>query len=134
MTPEAAAFEQQVAPLMAELLASANALDAGRHCAIYAHDPALLVTVNGEHIRGWDAYSARQREWWSGRAEGGYEYRGQPVYQALGENVGLTTVVILSRSLTPEGQFRDREIDFTALWNLRPEGWRITYAHESPRS
>jgi hypothetical protein len=57
-------FEQQVAPLMAELLASANAHDVDRHCAAYAREPSLFFIANGEIIPGWDAYRERQRRWW----------------------------------------------------------------------
>ncbi len=126
------AFEQQVAPLMAELLASANAHDVDRHCAVYANEPALLFIANGELIRGWDAYHQRQRQWWrDGRAIGSYEYQGELAYQPLGKDSGLTTAIILARARLPNGQLREREVVFTAVWNRRPEGWRITYAHES---
>jgi ketosteroid isomerase-like protein len=125
------AFEKQVAPLMAELLASANALDADRHCALYARDPDLVFIANGEIIRGWEAYRARQREWWGqGRAAGGYAYRGI-AYEALGEGVGLTTVVIAAQGRTPDGGVRQRELVFTGLWKRGAQGWRIAYAHES---
>lgn len=125
-------FELQVAPLMAELLASANAHNVDRHCAAYARDPALLFIANCEIIRGWDAYRERQRQWWDdSRVGGGYAYRGEIAYQLLSEDFGLTTAIILARRSLPDGQVREREVAFTALWNRRSEGWRITYAHES---
>ncbi len=131
---DAAAFARHVAPLLAQLLASANVHDVDRHCAIYARDAALTFIVNGEVLRGWDAYHARQREWWSdGRATGGYRYRGEHTYEALGEDAGMTTAIIVARVTLPDGQVREREIVFSALWRLRPEGWCITYAHESSR-
>jgi hypothetical protein len=52
--------------------------------------PAL---INGEVIRGWDAYREKQRQWWDdGRAVGSYDALGEPVYEALGEDSGLTTL------------------------------------------
>ena len=71
-------FEREVFPLIADLLASANAHDTDRHCDIYARDPSLTFVANGEVIRGWDAYRERQRQWWNdGRSNGVYEYRGR---------------------------------------------------------
>jgi ketosteroid isomerase-like protein len=132
MALDTVVFEQQVAPLMAELLASANAHDVDRHCAAYAREPTLLFIANGEIIPGWDAYRERQRQWWDdGRAAGNYAYRGDIAYQPLSAEFGLTTAIILARRPLPDGQVREREVVFTALWNCRPEGWRITYAHES---
>ena len=125
-------FQQHVAPLVAELYASANAHDTDRHLAVYARDCALIFIINGEIIRGWDAYRDKQREWWDdGRAVGTYKYVGEPIYEALGEHSGLTTLLMDGRKHLPDGQVGERQIAFTALWNKRPEGWRITYAHES---
>jgi len=132
MPPDTVTFQQQVAQLIAELLASANSHDTDRHCAVYARDAALIFIVNGEVIRGWDAYRERQRQWWDdGRATGSYEYRGEPAYEALGDDLGLTTAVIVARAELPDGQIRQRELVASALWKRRPEGWRIVYAHES---
>lgn len=127
-------FQQQVAPLVAELYESANAHDTDRHLALYARDPALLFIIDGEIIRGWDAYRQRQRQWWDdGRVVGTYENVGEPIYGALGENTGLTTLLMDTRKHLPDGQVRERQVAFTALWSRRLEGWRITYAHESSR-
>jgi ketosteroid isomerase-like protein len=132
MTSKSSSFQQQVAPLVTELFASANAHDTDRHLAVYARDPALIFIINGEVIRGWDAYREKQRQWWDdGRAVGVYEAMGEPVYEALGEDSGLTTLFMAGRRQLPNGQLRERQMAFTALWRRRPEGWRITYAHES---
>ncbi len=132
MSSQSSSFRQEVAPLLAELLASANAHDADRHCAVYACDAELVFVANGAIIRGWDAYRERQRQWWNaGRATGVYEYRGEPICQPLGRNLGVTTLIILARNALADGVVRERELVFTALWSERPEGWRIVYAHES---
>lgn len=135
MSSEPGAFQQQVEPLLAEALASANAHDTDRHMATYARDLALVFIINGEIIRGWEALRARQRQWWNdGKAVGVYEYLGEPMYQELGEDLGLTTWLIAARAQLPGGQLRQRQLAFTALWSRRREGWRIIYAHESSSS
>jgi len=129
---EPGAFQQQVEPLLAEMEASANAHDTDRHMAAYSRDSALIFIINGEIIRGWDAVRERQREWWNnGKATGVYEYLGEPTCEVLGEDLGLTTHLISARASLWDGQMRERQLAFTALWSRRPEGWRIIYAHES---
>ncbi len=99
---------------------------------VYARDPGLIFIINGEIIRGWETYRDKQRGWWDdGRAVGTYKYVGEPSYETLGEHSGLTTLLMDGRKHLPDGQVGERRIAFTALWNKRPEGWRITYAHES---
>ena len=132
MASDLTTFQRDIAPLMEELLASANAHDADRHVALYWRDAALIFVVNGEIIRGWDAYREMQRRWWdNGRATGSYEKVGPAAHEVLGDDCVLTTLALHARSELPDGQIREREIAFTSLWRRRPEGWRIVYAHES---
>jgi len=132
MSWDSCAFEQQVAPLLAEMQASANAHDTDRHLAAYARDPALTFVINGEIIRGWEAIRERQNQWWNdGKATGVYEHVGEPIYEALGRDLGVTTTLIEARASPADGRVRARRLVFTALWHRRPDGWRITYAHES---
>ena len=132
MTTKLTAFKKQVAPLLAEMEASANAHDTDRHLAAYAREAALIFIINGEVIRGWDALRDRQRQWWDdGKATGVYTYVGEPSCEVLGEDLGLTTFLIAARASLPDGRVRERQLAFTGLWRRRPEGWRIVYAHES---
>ena len=132
MTAKLSGFQEQVAPLVAELFASASAHDTDRHLALYAQDSALLFIISGEVIQGWDAYRERQRQWWDdGKAVGVYEAIGEPIYEALGDDSGLTTFFMAGRRQLADGQTHERRMAFTALWRKQPEGWRITYVHES---
>jgi ketosteroid isomerase-like protein len=132
MSSELGIFQQQVAPLLAQMEASANAHDADRHLAVYSRDSALTFIINGEVIRGWDALRERQRQWWNdGQAVGVYEYLGKPICEVFGKDLGLTTLLIAARTHLPDGQVRERQLAFTALWSRRQERWRIIYAHES---
>ncbi len=132
MSSELGIFQQQVGPLLAEMEASANAHDTDRHLAAYSKDSALTFIINGEIIRGWEALRQRQRQWWNdGKATGVYEYLGKPTFVVFGKDLGLTTRLIAARASLADGQVRERQLAFTALWSRRPEGWRIIYAHES---
>jgi len=132
MSSELETFQQQVAPLLVEMGASANAHDTDRHLAAFSRDSGLTFIINGEIIRGWGALRERQRQWWNGgKATGVYEYLGKPTCEVLGKDLGLTTHLIAARTSLPDGQVRERQLAFTALWSRRPEGWRIIYAHES---
>ena len=132
MSSELGHFQQQVGTLLSEMEASANAHDTDRHLAAYSNDSALTFIINGEIIRGWEALREKQRRWWSdGKATGLYKYLGKPTFELLGKDLGLTTHLIAARASLPDGQVRERQLAFTALWSRRPEGWRIIYAHES---
>ena len=132
MTSELESFQKQVAPMLAEMEASANAHDTDRHLAAYSKDPALVFIINGEIIQGWDALRERQRQWWDdGKAKGVYTYIGEPTCEMFGKDHGLTTHLIAAQAKVPDGQVRERQLAFTALWVRQAEGWRIIYAHES---
>lgn len=126
------AFRSAVTPLLAEMEASANAHDTDRHMAAYVRDPSLTFVFNGEIVRGWDALRALQRKWWNdGAATGTYAYVGAPIFEAIGDDAGLTTFLIAARRTNDDGSVVEKTLAFSALWRRRAEGWRITLAHES---
>jgi ketosteroid isomerase-like protein len=132
MLSELGAFQLHVAPLLAEMEASANAHDTDRHLAAFSRNSAHIFIINGAIIRGWEALRERQRQWWNdGQAVRVYEYLGKPICEVLGKDLGLTTLLIAARAHLPDGQVRERQLAFTALWSRRQETWRIIYAHES---
>lgn len=132
MSPEPGIFLQQVAPLLAEMEASANMHNTDRHLAAYWRNAALIFIFNGEIIRGWDALRERQRQWWGdAKATRSYQYIGEPICELFAEDLGLTTSLIAARAHLPDGKTQERKLVFTALWGRRSEGWRIIYAHES---
>lgn len=125
-------FRSAVAPLLAEMEASANAHDTDRHMAAYAQDPSLVFVFDGEIVRGWDVLRLLQRKWWNdGKATGTYAYVGAPIVEALGDDAGLTTFLIAARKTNDDGSVAERTLAYSALWRRRAEGWRITFAHES---
>lgn len=126
------AFKSATGPLLAELEASANAHDTDRHMAAYARDDALTFVFDGEVVRGWNRLRELQRRWWSdGTAKGSYVYLGEPIFEALGDDAGLTTILIDARREAEDGAQVSKTLAWSALWRRLPEGWRITFAHES---
>jgi ketosteroid isomerase-like protein len=126
------AFKAAVMPLLTELEASANAHDTERHMAAYAMDSSLTFVFDGQIVRGWDRLRDLQRGWWNdGNVKGTYRYLGTPVFEALGDDAGLTTILIVARRETPEGKVVEKTLAYSALWRRLEEGWRITFAHES---
>ncbi len=125
-------FKAAVTPLLAELEASANAHDTDRHMAAYARDPALTFVFNGVIVRGWDQLRELQRQWWSdGKATGSYRYVGDPMVELVGEDAGITTILIAATREAEDGTIIAKQLAYSAVWRKRPEGWRITFAHES---
>ena len=126
------AFKAAVTPLLAELEASANAHDTDRHMAAYARKSSLTFVFNGEIVRGWDQLRELQRQWWSdGKVKGSYTYVDSPIFEALGDDAGLTTFLIAARKVAVDGSVVEKTLAYSALWRKLPEGWRITFAHES---
>jgi ketosteroid isomerase-like protein len=127
------AFKSAVMPLLAELEASANAHDTDRHMAAYARESSLTFVFNGEIVRGWDQLRELQRQWWSdGNVKGSYTYVDSPIFEVLGDDAGLTTFLIAARKDAVDGSVVEKRLAYSALWRRLPEGWRITFAHESP--
>ena len=126
------AFKSAVMPLLVELEASANAHDTDRHMAAYARGSALTFVFNGRIIRGWDQLRELQHRWWSeGNVKGSYAYVDSPIFETLGDDAGLTTFLIAARKEAGDGSVVEKTLAYSALWRRLPEGWRITFAHES---
>ena len=125
-------FKSAVMPLLVELEASANAHDTDRHMAVYARESSLTFVFNGEIVRGWDQLCELQRQWWSdGKVKGSYTYVDSPIFEALGDNAGLTTLLIAAKKEAVDGSVVEKTLAYSALWRRLQEGWRITFAHES---
>lgn len=126
------AFESAVRPLLAELEASANAHDTDRHMALYARGPSLTFVANGEIVRGWDQLRQLQSQWWSDdKARGSYKYLDGPIIEVLGDDAGVTTLLIAAEKKAADRSVVTKTLAYSALWRRLPEGWRITLAHES---
>jgi hypothetical protein len=126
------AFKSAVTPLLAELEASANARDTDRRMAAYAREASLTFVFNGEIVRGWDQLRELQRRWWSdATVKRSYTYLERPIFEALGDDAGLTTFLIAARKEAVDGSVVEKRLAYSALWRRLREGWRITFAHES---
>src|ERR1700722_6523912 len=58
------AASAEVAPLLAEMGAAANAHDVDRHVGFYAHDGSVVFIFNGEPTFGWEAIRETPRDLW----------------------------------------------------------------------
>ncbi len=128
----AAAARAEVAPLLAEMGAAANAHDVLRHVGFYAHDPAVTLIFNGQAIVGWDAIRDKQAEWWkNGETDVVYTMQGAPDIRVAGPGLVITTIYMKSKRTMPNGEVGESSFAASALWQKRAEGWRVIYAHES---
>ena len=112
--------------------AAANAHDVDRHVGFYAHDASTMLIFNGESIVGWKTIRDKQREWWSdGKTDVVYTVQGKPEVRMLKADLAVTTLFMTSRRTGPNGEVKDGRFAVSALWQRRPEGWRVIYSHES---
>jgi uncharacterized protein (TIGR02246 family) len=123
---------REVAPLLAEMGAAANAHDIERHVGFYAHDPSVMLIFNGEAIVGWEAIRDKQRQWWkNGKTDVVYKMQGDPNFRVLAPGFVVTTIFMKSSRTMPSGEVSENNFAVSALWQKRPEGWRVIYSHES---
>jgi uncharacterized protein (TIGR02246 family) len=126
------AASAEIAPLLAEMGAAANAHDVERHVGFYAHDASVVFIFNGEPTIGWDAIREKQREVWkNGTSDVVYTMKGKPTFLVPAPGLVVTTIFLKSRRTMPNGQISDGEFAISSLWQKRPEGWRVIYSHES---
>ncbi len=122
----------EVAPLLAQMSAAANAHDVDRHVSFYAHDGSVVFIFNGEPTIGWEAIREKQREVWkNGTSDVVYSMQGKPTFLVPGPGLVVTTIFLKSRRTMPNGQIADGEFAVSSLREKRPEGWRVIYSHES---
>jgi ketosteroid isomerase-like protein len=127
-----AAARAEILPLFEAMQAAANAHDAEKHVSFYAREPSLLFVINDEAIVGYDALLAKQREWWQGgKTDVAYTLIGKPDFRMPARGLVMVTYFLTSRRTMPDGKTRNTGFGISALWQQRPEGWRIIYAHES---
>ena len=48
----------------------------------------------------------------------------------IAPGVVMLACFLTSRRTLPDGQVRDTHFGISALWQRRPEGWRMVHAHE----
>ena len=126
------AASAEVAPLLAEMGAAANAHDVDRHVGFYAHDGSVVFIFNGEATIGWEAIREKQRgAWRNGTSDVVYTMLGKPTFLVPELGLVVTTIFLKSRRTMPNGQIADGEFAVSSLWQKRPEGWRVIYSHES---
>jgi len=102
--------------------------------AAYAKVPSLTFVFNGEIVRGWDELRELQLQWWNdGKVRGTYTYLDGPIFEALGDDAGLTTFLIAARKQADDGSVVEKLLAYSALWRKFQDGWRITFAHESSK-
>lgn len=127
-----ASARAEITPLFAEMQAAANAHDTDRHLSFYAREQSLLFIINDQRIIGWEALRDKQRQWWNdGKTDVIYTQVGQPEYRMPGPGLVMLTHFLTSHRSLPSGEMRVTGFGISALWQKRPEGWRIIYAHES---
>lgn len=122
----------QIDSLLADQLPAANAHDAERFLAGFAHDTSLIFVLNGSVMRGYDSVLARQRAAWAGGgATVTYARMGPPEVTLVGPDAAFVLDRITARRATASGEVHGAEIAVLLVWQRRPEGWRIVAAHES---
>lgn len=122
----------EIFPLFKAMEAAANVHDAEKHISFYANEPDLLFVINDRAIVGWNALLKQQRQWWhNSKSDVKYEMVGEPDFRMPAPGLVMVTYFLRSHRTLSDGRTSDSGFGISALWQKRPEGWRIIYAHES---
>jgi ketosteroid isomerase-like protein len=122
----------EIEPLFQRMQTTANAHDVDGHLAAYVRDSTLVFVINDRSIRGFAALREQQSEWWQGgKSDVVYRVEGEADYRMPAPGVVVQTYFLTSHRTLADGAARDGRVAVTAIWQKRPEGWRIIYAHES---
>jgi hypothetical protein len=130
--PHPTSAQQQIQPLLDEMMLAANVHDTDRFLTVYLHDPSLLFVFNGTVIHGWKDLRDQQLKWWNnGKSDVVYSLRGAPEFTVLCPNLVVTTQPMASHRTLPDGSVHGSDVVVTSVWKALPEGWRIVVVHES---
>ncbi|HEY0704686.1 MAG TPA: nuclear transport factor 2 family protein [Candidatus Acidoferrales bacterium] len=131
--PIADAVTKQLAPLLNELQAAANAHDTDRFMAFYIKGDGLTAIFNGEAIRGWDNLYAQQLKWWNhGKIDAVYTMQGYREFMVLGPDAAVVTMFESSTRTGADGKPSENRFAISMVWQkLMQNGWKIVYSHES---
>jgi len=129
-TPSIGQSEAQIRDALKSMHEAADASDADHFMEWYSHSPALIITFDGQSVRGWQANLDQQRQWWSGKKSDVVYSDERPPEIAIQSGDVATTVQWMSvggpHSLKPP-----MRVVVSSVWKKMPDGWRIVLAHES---
>ena len=132
--PEPVAAEAPIRAALSAMQDAANAHDTDRFMIWYLHDNSLVITFNGDTVRGWQAIRNQQLAWWeNGKSKAVYSEEQRPEITMQGADVATTIQWLKVHGPTLDGKAKRARLVVTSVWKQRPEGWRIVLAHESVR-
>jgi ketosteroid isomerase-like protein len=122
----------EILPSFKAMVAAANEHNSEKHLSFYAKVPTLLFVINDQEIKGWDALLKQQRKWWhNGKLDVKYKLIGKPDFRMFASGLVMVTFFLTSHRTLSGGHTSNSKFGISDLWQKRPEGWRIIYAHES---
>ena len=122
----------EILPLFKAMMAAANSQDAEKHLSFYAKEPTLLFVINDQKIKGWNTLLKQQRKWWhNGKSDVKYKLIGKPDFRMFAPGLVMATFFLTSHRTLSGHNTSNSTFGISDLWQKRPEGWRIVYAHES---
>lgn len=122
----------EILPLFKAMVAAANEHNAEKHLSFYAKEPNLLFVFNNHEIKGWDTILKQQRKWWhNGKSDVKYKLIGKPDFRMFAPGLVMVTFFLTSHRTLSGDKTGNSKFGISDMWQKRPEGWRIIYAHES---
>lgn len=122
----------EILPLHEAMQIAANDHDVEKHLAYYVREPDLMFIINDRMVVGYDELvKSQRRAWKDGKSDVVYSVEGEPDFRMPADGLIMLTYFLKSHRTEPDGSTMHSRFSVSMLWQRRPEGWRITYAHES---
>lgn len=130
--PETVGAEAPIRAALSAMKDAANAHDTDRFMNWYLHDRSLVITFDGETMRGWQTIRDQQLAWWeNGKSKAVYSEERRPQITMQAATVATTVQWLKVNAPTVGTKAKPARLVVTSVWKQRPEGWRIVLAHES---
>jgi ketosteroid isomerase-like protein len=119
----------EVRRAIAGMNVAASKLDADTFMGWYWNSPSLVITFDGEVMRGWQNILAAQRGWWSDK-KNGVRFTQARAPEIASQGCDVVTTIQWMDVADPKSALPSKLV-ITSVWRKRAEGWRIVLAHES---
>lgn len=108
--------QEQLQPLLDEMLQAANAHDTDRFMAVSLHEPSLVVTFDDLTMHAWRLVRDQQLQWGDGgKSKALYRLEGAPEITVIDLDMAATFQMMTVISPKPDGRSGSAKIVATSI-------------------
>ena len=120
----------EVRTVIAAMNKAAEELDADEFMRSYWDSPDLVITFDGQTMRGWTTILGEQRRWWSDKSAG-ITFKEERAPEIVAQSDDIVTSIQWMK--VAKAGSKPSQLVITSVWKKVPQGWRVVVAHETLR-